>query len=137
MTLIIAEKMFRWPSYFECFKIAIYQAIAIVSLLSFISRHNEVQIRSSLMTIDPTLCVTSPTSFYATHNRLVDQEERCWDKESNFIQKTSKPRRWWTIVLKNHLLGYEIGTSLMLAKGEVRDWSQKVADVCRDPKKIM
>ena len=42
MTLIIAEKMFRWPSYFECFKIAIYQAIAIVSLLSFISRHNEV-----------------------------------------------------------------------------------------------
>ena len=40
-------------------------------------------------------------------------------RNSNFIQKASRPRRWWTSIPKNHITGVWIQTSFILRGEEV------------------
>ena len=55
----------------------------------------------------------SPSSYCSPHDRPINRETRCWD----FIQKASRPRRWWTSVPKNRLPRVRIQGSFIL-KGE-------------------
>lgn len=49
------------------------------------------------------LCVTQSKLIPLTTQQPTRQVATSWGKESDFIQKASKLRRWQTSALKNHL----------------------------------
>ena len=56
----------------------------------------------------------SLTSYCSPHNRPVIERWVAGARKSDFIQKASKPRRWWTRVPKNHLAWVRIQAPFIL-----------------------
>ena len=63
------------------------------------------------------ILLLSPSSYSSCHTIGQLMERRVVGaRNSNFIQKSSRPRRWWTCVSKNHLTQVRIQTSFIIKR---------------------
>ena len=63
------------------------------------------------------MLIQSPGLYCFLHDRLINQERFVGTRNSNFIYKARRLKRWWTTVPKNHVIRVRIQAPFIL-KGE-------------------